>query len=189
MQIQLEMDIKKRKKIVKWFWFLLLSPFALLIGALVLTGVFADIPSFGELEDPKNNLATEIISEDGEILTTFHIENRSFVTYQELSPSLVDALIATEDVRFFNHSGIDYRSLARVAVKSIILGQTRSGGGGSTISQQLAKTLFPRDTVSSKIPGAKLFKLAGSKFKEWITAVKLERNYTKEEIIDRKSVV
>ncbi len=183
MQIQLEMDLKKRKKIVKWFWFLLLSPFALLIGALVLTGFFADIPSFGELEDPKNNLATEIISEDGEILTTFHIENRSFVTYQELSPSLVDALIATEDVRFFNHSGIDYRSLARVAVKSIILGQTRSGGGGSTISQQLAKTLFPRDTVTSKLPGAKLFKLAGSKFKEWITAVKLERNYTKEEII------
>ncbi len=162
---------------------MLLTPFILLALALLLIGVFADIPSFEELEDPKSNLATEIISEDGEILTTFHVENRSFVTYEELSPSLVDALIATEDVRFYNHSGIDFRSLGRVAVKSIILGQTRAGGGGSTITQQLAKTLFPRDTVSSSFPGAKLYKLGVSKFKEWITAVKLERNYTKEEII------
>ncbi len=177
------MDIKKRQKLVKWFWILLLSPFAILVFVIFLVGVFADIPSFEELEDPKNNLATEIISEDGEILTTFHIENRSFVTYEELSPALVDALIATEDVRFYTHSGIDFRSLARVAVKSIVLGQTRSGGGGSTITQQLAKTLFPRDTVVSSIPGAKIYKLGVSKFKEWITAVKLERNYTKQEII------
>jgi penicillin-binding protein 1A len=146
-------------------------------------GIFSDIPSFEELEDPKNNLATEIISEDGEILTTFHIENRSFVSYDQLSPSLIDAVIATEDVRFHNHSGIDFRSLARVGVKSIILGRTRSGGGGSTITQQLAKTLFPRDSVRSNIPGARVFKLGISKFKEWITAVKLERNYTKQEIV------
>ncbi|HBG24487.1 MAG TPA: penicillin-binding protein, partial [Rikenellaceae bacterium] len=145
--------------------------------------MFADIPSFEELEDPKNNLATEVISEDGEILTTFHIENRSFITYGELSPTLIDAVIATEDVRFNSHSGIDFRSLARVAVKSLILGQTRSGGGGSTITQQLAKTLFPRDTVVSTFPGAKIYKLGVSKFKEWITAVKLERNYTKPEIL------
>ncbi len=177
------MEIKKKNKLVRWFWILLLSPFALLLLVIFFVGSFADIPSFEELEDPKNNLATEIISEEGEILSTFHIENRSFVTYDELAPSLVDALVATEDVRFYGHSGIDFRSLGRVVVKSIILGQTRSGGGGSTISQQLAKTLFPRDTVQSNIPGAKLYRLGVSKFKEWITAVKLERNYTKEEIL------
>ncbi len=183
LEILPEMDINKRKKIVRWLWILFLSPFVLLFISLLFVGIFTDIPSFEELEDPKNNLATEIISEDGEILTTFHIENRSYVTYDELSPSLVDALLATEDVRFYGHSGIDLRSLARVAVKSLVLGQTRSGGGGSTLSQQLAKTLFPRDTVESSFPGAKMFKLGISKFKEWITAVKLERNYTKQEII------
>ncbi len=177
------MDIAKRKKLIKWFWIAVLSPFVILIVTLLMVGVFSDIPSFEELEDPKNNLATEIISEDGEILTTFHVENRSFVTYDELSPSLVDALISTEDVRFYNHSGIDFRSLARVGVKSILLGRTRSGGGGSTLTQQLAKTLFPRDTVKTNFPGARVFKLGVSKFKEWITAVKLERNYTKQEIL------
>lgn len=177
------MDIKKRKRVVRWLWIMFLSPFVLLLFSLILVGMFADIPSFEELEDPKNNLATEVISEDGEILTTFHIENRSFITYGELSPTLIDAVIATEDVRFNSHSGIDFRSLARVAVKSLILGQTRSGGGGSTITQQLAKTLFPRDTVVSTFPGAKIYKLGVSKFKEWITAVKLERNYTKPEIL------
>jgi penicillin-binding protein 1A len=148
-----------------------------------MVGIFANIPSFEELEDPKNNLATELISEEGEILTTFHIENRSYISYDEMSPSLIDAVIATEDARFNSHSGIDFKSLARVAVKSIILGQRRSGGGGSTISQQLAKTLFPRDTVDSWVPGAATFNLGVSKFKEWITAVKLERNYTKKEIV------
>ena len=148
-----------RQKLVKWFWILLLSPFVLLGFMILFVGLFSDIPSFEELEDPKNNLATEIISEDGEILTTFHIENRSFVTYNELSPSLVDALISTEDVRFYGHSGIDFKSLARVGVKSILLGQTRSGGGGSTITQQLAKTLFPRDTVETYFPRAKIYKM------------------------------
>ncbi len=177
------MDIKKRKKIIRWYWIVILSPFILLFLSLLAVGMFSDIPSFEELEDPQDNLATEILSEDGQILTTFHIENRSYVTYEELSPDLIAALISTEDVRFYNHSGIDFKSLARVVVKSIILGQTRAGGGGSTITQQLAKTLFPRDTTQSSFPGSRYVKLATSKFKEWITAVKLERNYTKEEII------
>lgn len=177
------MDQKSIDKVRKWFWIILFSPFALVLFILLMVGIFADIPSFEELEDPKNNLATELISEEGEILTTFHIENRSYISYDEMSPSLIDAVIATEDARFNSHSGIDFRSLARVAVKSIILGQRRSGGGGSTISQQLAKTLFPRDTVDSWVPGASAFNLAVSKFKEWITAVKLERNYTKKEIV------
>ena len=136
------MEIKKRQKFLKWFRIIVFGPFLLLLFVLLLVGIFADIPSFSELEDPKSNLATEIISEEGEILTTFHIENRSYVTYDELSPNLVAAVIATEDARFMNHSGIDFKSLARVAVKSIILGQTRSGGGGSTLTQQLAKTLL-----------------------------------------------
>ena len=177
------MEIKNREKFLKWFRIIVFGPFVLLIFLLLFVGIFADIPSFKELEDPKSNLATEVISEDGEILTTFHIENRSFVTYDELSQSLVSAVIATEDTRFRSHSGIDFRSLARVGVKSILLGQKRSGGGGSTLSQQLAKTLFPRDSVSSRIPGAKMVVLGVNKFREWITAVKLERNYTKNEIL------
>ncbi|MDD3273463.1 MAG: transglycosylase domain-containing protein [Bacteroidales bacterium] len=177
------MEIKNRQKFLKWFRIIVFTPFLLLLIVLLAVGVFADIPSFSELEDPKSNLATEIISEEGEILTTFHIENRSYVTYDELSPNLVAAAIATEDARFMSHSGIDFKSLARVAVKSIILGQTRSGGGGSTITQQLAKTLFPRDTVKSNIPGARYVVLGVNKFREWITSVKLERNYTKNEIL------
>ena len=179
----LHMKVENRKRVQKWFWIVILSPFALIIFVLLLVGIFADIPSFEELENPKNNLATEIISEDGVILSTFHIENRSFVSFEELPQSLIEALIATEDVRFHNHSGIDVRSLARVFVKSIILFSPSSGGGGSTLSQQLAKTLFPRDTVTSSSSVGKMFRLGTSKFKEWITAVKLERNYTKEEIV------
>ena len=177
------MEIKNRQKFLKWFRIIVYGPFLILLFVLLLVGIFADIPSFTELEDPKSNLATEIISEEGVILTTFHIENRSYVTYDELSPNLVAAVIATEDARFMSHSGIDFKSLARVAVKSILLGQTRSGGGGSTLTQQLAKTLFPRDTIRTSIPGARYVVLGVNKFKEWITAVKLERNYTKNEIL------
>ena len=176
-------EIKNREKFIKWFWILFFSPIIFSVAGVLFVAIFTDVPSFKELEDPQNNLATELISEDGVILSTYHIENRSFVTYDELSPNLVNALISTEDVRFRGHSGIDFRSLARVGVKTMLLGQRRSGGGGSTLSQQLAKTLFPRDTSSSSIPGASKVKLVVSKFKEWITAVKLERNYTKEEIL------
>ena len=177
------MKIKDKKKFLKWFWIIAFSPLALILLCLLSVGIFADIPSFEELEDPKSNLATQILAIDGTVLNTFHIENRSYTTFDELSQSLKDAIVATEDVRFYKHSGIDFRSLARVAVKSVLLGNRRSGGGGSTLSQQLAKSLFPRDTAESGIPGAKYFVLAGNKFKEWITAVKLERNYTKKEIL------
>ena len=104
------MEIKNKEKFLKWFRIIVFGPFALLLFVLLLVGIFADIPSFQELEDPKSNLATEIISEDGEILTTFHIENRSFVTFDELSPSLVSAVIATEDARFRSHSGISRKN-------------------------------------------------------------------------------
>ncbi len=174
---------EKRGKILRrWLWVIIFVPIAILFISIFFVGVFAKIPSFEELENPKSNLATVLISEEGEVLSTFHIENRSYVKYSDLSPSLVAAAVATEDVRYYSHSGIDFRSLVRVGVKSILLRQARSGGGGSTITQQLAKTLFPRDTTVSSPVDAK-FKLVVSKFKEWITAVKLERNYTKDEIM------
>lgn len=172
-----------KKKIIRWFWVLFTTP-VLLVAALILcVWMFADIPSFEELENPQSNLATQVIAEDGEILTTFHIENRSFVSYEELSPNLVHAAVATEDSRFYRHSGIDFESLARVLVKTV-LGGSSSQGGGSTITQQLAKTLYPRQDVSSKIPGVSTLKMVWIKLKEWVTAVKLERSYTKDEIMN-----
>ena len=176
------MNENSRKKWIKWMWILVFSPFAALFLFIFFVGLFAEIPSFEELENPKSKLATELISEDGAVINTYHIENRSYVKFKDLSPNLVNAAVATEDIRFYKHSGIDFRGLARVAVKTMVM-RDASSGGGSTITQQLAKTLFPRDTTSAKFPGHKEFKLVVSKFKEWITAVKLERNYTKDEIM------
>jgi len=177
------MKIKNRKRFVKWLWLIVFSPIIFVLFMLLMVWIFADIPSFEELEDPQSNLATQIIAEDGTLLNTYHIENRSYSNYEELSQNLKDALVATEDARFYEHSGIDGKSLVRVAVKSVVMGNRTSGGGGSTLSQQLAKSLFPRETSTSKFPGAKTFKLIATKFKEWITAIKLERSYTKEEIM------
>src|SRR5208283_3202324 len=98
-----------------------------------------------------------------------------------ISPFLIHALIATEDIRFYKHSGIDFRGLGRVFFKTILLGSS-SSGGGSTITQQLAKNLFPRDTIVYNSRLTRKIHLGFVKFKEWITAVKLERNYTKNEI-------
>jgi len=171
-------------KAVRWFWIILCAPVALILLLLLLTrlGAFGKLPTFEELENPKSNLATEIYSDDGEMIGSFFIQNRSYVDYNELSPALVAALISTEDMRFYSHSGIDFISLARVAVKTLALGNWRQGGG-STITQQLAKNLYPRDTAVYNNPISKGSKLVISKLKEWITAVMLEYNYTKEEII------
>lgn len=139
------------------------------------------MPTFEELENPQTNLASEIYTDNGELLDKFFIENRTLVEYEDLSPFLVNALIATEDVRYKRHSGIDVRSLSRVVVKSLILQQ--DAGGGSTISQQLAKNLFPRDTTRNKTKLGKASHMAVVKFKEWNTAVRLERSYTKNEIL------
>ena len=171
------MTEESRKKITKWFWFLLVTPFAALAILLCLVWAFADIPSIEELENPDSKLATQVIAEEGEILTTYHIENRTFVSYDELAPSLIQAAVATEDKRFYKHSGVDLPSLARVLFKTL-LSRDSSQGGGSTITQQLAKTLYPRGEHVGKV------KMVWIKLKEWITAIKLERNYTKEEIVD-----
>lgn len=165
-------------KYLIWFWsgVLLFMGGGFLFFFLMSEGYLGFMPSFEELENPKSILATEIYSADAKILDQYFIrENRSYVNYKDLPSDLIDALIATEDVRFYKHSGIDLRGLLRV-VKGILTGNS-SSGGGSTLSQQLAKMLFPRDEFSNKM------ELALRKFKEWVIAVRLERSYTKEEII------
>ena len=156
-------------------WLFVLSPVIILLVTLYLTsvGLFGDLPSFEQLENPKSNLATEIISSDGVVLGKYFFENRSNVKYHELSPMLVNALLSTEDIRFKSHSGIDVRALLR-AVKGIVTGS--NSGGASTITQQLAKMLFTEKPASG-------LERVMQKFKEWIIAVKLERQYTKEEIL------
>ena len=163
---------------VKRFWIIVASLFLffILLFTLLSLGWLGFMPSFEELENPKSNLASEIITADQQILGKYYIENRSNAHYSELSPTLINALIATEDARFEEHSGVDTRSIFRVLGKTII-GRQKSSGGGSTITQQLAKNLFPRNKNQFK-----LF-MVFTKFKEWIVAAKLERNYTKEEII------
>ncbi len=140
----------------------------------VAKGLFGTMPSFEELENPRTNLATEIYSADGKLLGSYYIENRSNVRYAELSHYMPEALVSIEDERFMEHSGIDERALFRVAF-GVLTGKNK--GGGSTITQQLAKNLFPRGENLSKP------KLVLRKFQEWITATKLEHNYSKEEII------
>ena len=171
------MTEQKKKKITRWFWILLLAPVALILLLLGIVWIFAEIPTLEELEHPDTKLATQVIAEEGEILTTYHIENRTFVSYDELPQHLIQATVATEDARFYQHSGIDFRSLFRVLFKTL-LSRDSSQGGGSTLTQQLAKTLYPRKEHATKLD------MIWIKLREWITAIKLERNYTKEEIVD-----
>ena len=156
-------------------WLVLISPLVALTTVIYLTsiGFFGPLPTFEQLENPKNSLATEIISEDGKVLGKYFYENRSNIKYEDLPQNLINALIATEDVRFRSHTGIDVRALLR-AVKGQLLMQ--DAGGASTITQQLAKMLFT-DRPSSG------FERVMQKFKEWIIAVRLEKQYTKDEII------
>lgn len=163
-------------KYIKIFWGIVLGGILLLVLTLTATtyGLLGYMPSFEELENPKSNQATEVFSSDHKILGTYYVQNRSNITRKDLSPHLVNALVATEDARFFQHSGIDVRGLARAVIKTGILGQ--GAGGGSTITQQLAKMLF-HERPSSKI--ARVFQ----KVKEWIIAVKLEKQYSKDEIL------
>jgi penicillin-binding protein 1A len=166
------------KKTVKRIWLIYFSfiAFIILLFFIISKGWLGFMPSFEELENPKSNLAAEVISADQVVLGTYFIENRSNVHFNELSPFLVNALIATEDARFEKHSGIDTKGMFRVFFKSVLFGK-KSAGGGSTITQQLAKNLFPRKKHQNKLL------LIFSKLREWITAIKLERNYTKDEII------
>ena len=145
------MEIATKKKIIRIFWLLFAAPFGLVFLLLFIVWMFAKIPSFEELEHPDSKLATHVIAEGGELLTTFHIENRTYVGFEDLSPNLVAAAISTEDVRFRKHSGVDIRGLGRVAVKTLLMHDS-SQGGGSTITQQSSSSAtIPRTRSSTCI--------------------------------------
>ena len=167
--------MKKPAKYTMFLWILLMGPFLsfFLIILLVNIGLFGDLPKVDELLNPKNNLATIVYSGDMKILGKYYSENRVNVNFSELDSDIVKALIATEDARFYEHSGVDAKAIGRA-----MTGFARGGnqGGGSTISQQLAKMMFPRENLSK-------IELAVRKVMEWIIASKLEKLYTKEEIL------
>lgn len=158
---------------VKYFWILVFGAPLALVLALLLTwaGLFGELPSTEEIANPKSFLATEILSADGKQIGTFFMENRVHADYSELPPHLINALIATEDERYRDHAGIDFRSLGRAVAT---LG---TGGGGSTITQQLAKQMFHGEGSSN------IFARVIQKLKEWVISLQLESNYSKEEII------
>ena len=180
MNFENEEKVKKKRSIKGFavgFWIIIFLGFfsAFFLMFLIAQGAFGKLPTFEQLENPRSFLATEIYSSDNKLLGKFFKENRSNVDYKDLSQNIVDALVATEDIRFYSHAGIDEKSLGRVFVKSFLLGKSESGGG-STITQQLAKNLF-HDRPQSKLDRVQ------QKLKEWIIAVRLERRYTKEEIL------
>ena len=168
-----------RKVFVRSLWTLL--AIVILGSAVAFTaiwnGFIGYMPPVEDLQNPINRFATQIYSADGKVIGTwnFNRENRVCVSYNDISPYLVQALVATEDVRFYDHSGVDFLALGRAIVKRGLFGQA-SAGGGSTITQQLAKQLYSETAKST-------MQRALQKPIEWVIAVKLERNYTKEEII------
>ena len=168
-----------RKIIVRTLWALLVA--SVLTAGLAFyainEGWIGYMPPIEELQNPINRFATQVYSADGKIMGTWNYnrENRILVDYTQLSPSLVQALVATEDVRFYDHSGIDFFALGRAVIKRGLMGQ-KSAGGGSTITQQLAKQLYSSTAHS-------VMERLLQKPIEWVIAVKLERNYTKDEII------
>ena len=164
------------RKYIRALWLVVLGPVAFLFLLVTFTafGLFGSLPTFEELENPNSSLASEVYSADLKTLGKYYVQNRVNIHYKDLSPNLINALKATEDVRFEEHSGVDIKGLFRVFVKTIILQQ--DAGGGSTLTQQLAKNLFPREDMNK-------IRLVLRKLKEWIIAVKLERNYTKQEIL------
>lgn len=172
---------KRNKTIVLWLWcaFISLGAIAGVILLLIYNGVIGYMPPIEELEDPHDKLASVVIASDGKTEMGRYFSgsgNRVNSDYESVSPYVVDALISTEDERFLDHSGIDFIALGRTGVKTLLLGD-KSSGGGSTITQQLAKQLYSQ-------PSSNLFKRALQKPIEWMISVKLERFYTKEEIIN-----
>lgn len=168
-----------RKKFIHTLWALFGLSIIMVAVAFycIWNGVIGYMPDIEDLQNPINRFATQVYSSDGKVLGTWNLnkENRIVIPYEKMSPHLVKALVATEDERFYDHSGIDFRALGRAVIKRGLLGQTHAGGG-STITQQLAKQLY-----SSKA-GNTVERLLQKPI-EWVIAIKLERNYTKEEII------
>lgn len=167
-------------RILMWMWIAfaagVLCVWLIFLG--ISKGWIGNMPSVEELENPIDKFATQVISSDGVLLGTYSYshDNRVWVDYEELSPELVKALVSTEDVRFLKHSGIDLKALLRAVVKRLVL-QQKSAGGGSTITQQLAKLLYTEHVASNSLH--RMFQ----KPIEWVIAVRLERYYTKEEIL------
>lgn len=149
--------------------------FGCLFFILVFLGVLGPVPSKNQLQQINNPIASEVYSTDGKILGRYYVENRSNSSFDEISPNVINALIATEDARFYQHRGIDEVALARVFVKSILMRNSNTGGG-STISQQIAKNLFPRVNYGP-------FSMPVNKLREGIIAYRLERTYSKQEIL------
>ncbi|MDX5427500.1 MAG: transglycosylase domain-containing protein, partial [Bacteroidota bacterium] len=160
------------RRIVLWFWILVACiPLSVFLGLfLAWAGAFGPLPTFEEIENPKSNLASQIISSDGVLIGKYYAENRTHAEFNEISPYVINALVATEDERYYDHSGIDFRGLARAIA---FMGKK---GGASTITQQLAKNLFNEPTSS-------LVERIKQKLKEWVIALQIERQYTKDEII------
>jgi penicillin-binding protein 1A len=156
------------------FWKFLLGIFLMIIVFFMLVnfGLFGEMPEIKDLENPKSAQSSVVYSADGEILGTYFLENRTNIKHDQIAQCVYDALISTEDIRFYEHSGIDAKGTARAIVR---MGRD---GGASTISQQLAKNLF---SIYEK-PKMKITRLM-QKFKEWIIAIRLERRFTKDEII------
>ncbi len=169
---------ENRKKLLHWVT--IVGAFGVvalfLLSVLVYLGAFGKLPSYADLKEIQNYTASQVISEDGKTLGKYYIQNRVNASIEEISPDVVNALVATEDARFFEHRGIDLRAWLRVLVKSVLL-MDESSGGGSTLSQQLAKNLFPRENYW-------LFSTLINKMKETFTARRLERTYTKEELLN-----
>lgn len=170
------MATPKLSKYIRLTWLVVWGPFLLILLfiSFISLEIFVDLPSVEELQNPKSNLATVIYSSDMKTLGKYYAENRVSVKYYELDKDLVNALIATEDARFHDHSGVDLRALGR-AVFGAMTGSS-SSGGGSTLSQQLAKMMFPRENLNK-------FQTVIRKLKEWVIAARLEKNYTKDEIL------
>ncbi len=168
-------------KIIGLIWKLFVVGIASIVAIFVYLS-FQNLPTFEQLENPNSQLASIVYASDGEELGRYFEENRVLVPYDSLSPHLVNALVSTEDVRFYDHSGIDYRAILRVIGRTVLL-RDKSAGGGSTISQQLAKLLYSNRNFKGMGNLRKSLNLTTIKLKEWLTAVKLERSYTKEEIL------
>jgi penicillin-binding protein 1A len=168
-------------RLVRIWWGLIAGGLMSVVGLFTMLG-FSDLPGFEELENPRYDLSTTIYDVHGKAFGRYFVEDRTAVDYHTLSPHVKAGLLATEDDRFYGHAGIDLRALARVAFKTLVLRQEHSGGG-STLSQQLAKLLFRRKKLEGKSGISRTFALIKTKLSEWIVAVKLEKSYTKEEIM------
>jgi penicillin-binding protein 1A len=169
------------EKIIRWTWISIYVGIAMVAGAFM-TINFSAIPSFRDLEDPQSALASEVLANNGEVLGRYYVENRVPVAFKDLSPWLEKALVSTEDARFYKHCGIDARAVGRVAFRTILM-RDQSAGGGSTITQQLAKMLYSDRKFEGMGAVERIFAMIYRKLREWITAVKLEKSYTKQEII------